>query len=328
MANSLATGGNTTATLSEAILDQYADIILYEALPAMRFEQFAVERTDLMKNPSDTLQFMKFDDISGDPALASESTEVSVANLSSSTVAITVDEYAQAVAVSEKLLIVSFTDVMREQAKILGRHYSQFGPEKLCRDVALDNGGTDVSVLFAGGKATRADLVGDDVFTTDLIRDAVETLQTSNAPKFEGDYYVCIAHPHQLRYLRQDPDWVAANNAHMSGNPMSGLVGRWEDVIFLSSTNLPNGTGAVGTLQFLDDGAGDNALAAGIGGNQTNVYQASIFGEAAFALAHALPVEMRDDGVEDFGRVHKLAWYAIYGAGLLHPNYVLRLETA
>lgn len=315
--------------LSEVILERFADLILYEALGAMRFVQFATERTDLMKNPGEVLKFLKFDDLSGDPALTNESTAITTDGVTADEISVTVSEFGRAVSVSEKLLVVSFVDVLKEQAKILGRHYGQFGPDKSLRDVALDNAGTNsVSVVFGGAQTARTAVTANDVMTTDVIRDAVEQLQTANAPKFNNDFYVCVAHPHQLRYLRQDPDWIAANNAHETRNAFMGEVGRWEDVIFLSTTNLPNGTGTAGTLQFLDIGSnGVNDLSTAAG-NLTNIYQASLFGEAFYALAWALPVELRDDGVEDFGRVHKLAWYAIYGCNVLHPTYGVRIETA
>jgi hypothetical protein len=53
-----------------------------------------------------------------------------------------------------------------------------------------------------------------------------------------------------------------------------------------------------------------------------------MFGEFAFGHAIALPVELRDNGVRDFGREHGLAWYAIWGTGLLETNHSLRIETA
>ena len=46
-------------------------------------------------------------------------------------------------------------------------------------------------------------------------------------------------------------------------------------------------------------------------------YQAIFIGDNAFGHAISLPVELRDGGVLDFGREHALAWYAIWGLGLI-----------
>ena len=62
--------------------------------------------------------------------------------------------------------------------------------------------------------------------------------------------------------------------------------------------------------------------------NTVDVYQSVIFGDNYYALAIGLPVELRDNGVIDFGREHGLAWYSIFGTGLLHDEYGVVIETA
>ena len=52
-----------------------------------------------------------------------------------------------------------------------------------------------------------------------------------------------------------------------------------------------------------------------------------MFGDNAYGWAEALPVEMRDGGIEDFGRSHSLAWYSIMGAGIIEEDNILILET-
>ena len=55
---------------------------------------------------------------------------------------------------------------------------------------------------------------------------------------------------------------------------------------------------------------------------------AIIVGDYAVGIADALPVEMRDNGVEDFGRAHSLAYYGIWGAGIIESGHSYILETA
>lgn len=62
-------------------------------------------------------------------------------------------------------------------------------------------------------------------------------------------------------------------------------------------------------------------------GSQFDVYQAAVFGDYAFACATALPVELRDGGVQEHGRLHQLVWYAIFGAGVLNTDSIFILET-
>ena len=78
----------------------------------------------------------------------------------------------------------------------------------------------------------------------------------------------------------------------------------------------------------------DPRLSAGFAGDaenpaiSVNVYQALIFGDNYYGLATGLPVELRDNGVEDFGRRRSLAWYSIFGTGLLNEERGVVIETA
>ena len=76
------------------------------------------------------------------------------------------------------------------------------------------------------------------------------------------------------------------------------------------------------------DPAYDASLVSGTAGNQTNIYKAVLFGDAYYGIAFSLPVELRDNGVEDFRRKRSLAWYGIFGAGKLHADYGVIIETA
>ena len=57
------------------------------------------------------------------------------------------------------------------------------------------------------------------------------------------------------------------------------------------------------------------------------IYKATLFGDEYYGVAYSLPVQLRDNGVEDFGREHGLAWYSIWGTGLLHDEYGVVIET-
>ena len=55
----------------------------------------------------------------------------------------------------------------------------------------------------------------------------------------------------------------------------------------------------------------------------TPIYRAIFLGDNAFGHAISLPVELRDGGILDFGREHALAWYAIWGLGLITDQSVV-----
>jgi N4-gp56 family major capsid protein len=189
---------------------------------------------------------------------------------------------------------------------------------------------TGTNTVFANGRATRITLLAGDILDTKAVKDAAETLMTNNSPKWAGDHYICFIHPHQGRGLRDDSDWVMASLYSGATQIYTGELGRYEDVRFIESTVMPNGANSSVdsvTGDFVDMGY-VAALKSGTSGNLTTVYQAVMFGEYAFGHATALPVELRDNGVEDYGREHGLAWYAIWGQGLLDNSNLVVIETA
>ena len=72
---------------------------------------------------------------------------------------------------------------------------------------------------------------------------------------------------------------------------------------------------------------GGNATVTVNGNGSYDRYSAIFIGDNAFGHAISLPVELRDGGILDFGREHALAWYAIYGLGLITDQSVVIAET-
>ena len=290
----------TTTSLSEAVLEVYSREIEYYAQPILRYAEFATRKTELDTEPGLKINFTKYDSLEKGGEL-SEGTPMDTQGLTATQTEIEVTEWGNAVSVSEKLLQSSFDDVMSSGARLLGMDYAEVLDEML-RDAILNN---QTDVIYANERDSRGDLEEGDVFDSDIIKDAVEELKSNNVRKYDGDAYICFIHPHQERHLKDDADF---KNANEYGGIYAGEFGRIDDVRFITTTQQP-------TIE--DAGVDDQ-----------DVYQSIIFGDNAYGWAEGLPVEMRDGGVVDFGREHKLAWYSIMGAGLVEEDNSLILETA
>lgn len=293
--------------LSQTILDVYSKEIEFEAQPVLRFEQFAVKKVDLSSAPGLTIKITAYDNLTPGGRL-DEGVAMTTQELSTSQKDISVYEYGNAIAVTELLLQASFDDVMSSSARLLGLDYAKT-VDTLLRDTVLDCN----SVVLAGDHTSREDLTDTDLFDSTVVKDAVEILATNNAGKYNNDYYVCFIHPHHARGIRDDSEF---QNVTAYGKQYAGEIGRIHDVVFIETTQMPYND------QTESEEANDDS-----GTLAFNVYKAVMFGENAYGFAVALPVEMRDGGVEDFGRIHKLAWYAIFGAGILHDDNIVRIET-
>lgn len=291
-------GVQGAVALTQTILDIYSKDIMFHAQPVLRFEQFAVKKTDLQAQPGLTIKMTVYNNLELGGKLT-EGVPIETQALSASQREITVYEYGNAVSVTELLLQASFDDTMANAAKLLGMDYARTLDKEL-RDTVLSG----TQVIYPNGRTARNLIEATDVFDGEVIKDAIEVLATNNVGKFMNDHYVCFVHPHHARGLRNSPEFQEVTQY---GKQYAGEIGRIHDVVFIETTQMPVLANA---------------------GLDTDVYQAVMFGENAYGLATALPVEMRDGGIEDFGRIHKLAWYSIFGCAILEDANIVRIETA
>jgi len=290
-------------------------------MPVLRFEQFAVKKTELGVQPGLQVNFMRYNNL-GDASQLVEGVRMQTAALTASQYAITVAEQGYAVAVSELLLNASFDDVMASSSRLLGRNMAKY-LDGSARDTlyqassaifgyALPTGAiTPISPYDQGTVAANyAALAGTQYMSVNVSKDAVETLATKNVPRI-GETYVAFIDPHQSRRLRDNPEFIEMTKYAAAGNFMIGEIGRLNDVVYIETTQIrqyaPGAGPAGGTGQ----------------GNAGVTHGAMYLGDNAFGHAIALPVELRDGGVLDFGREHALCWYAIWGFGLITDQSVV-----
>lgn len=309
--------------LTNGVRMVYSKEIEFKALPLMRFSQFATVKTELGVEPGLTISMLTYDNLALGGKLT-ELTAITTQALSSSLKQITVVEHGNAVSNSELLLQSSFDDIMASTTTLLSRDYAMVLDCEL-RDTALSG----TNIVFAkksdGTAVTqRSDLDETCGMKVSTVKDAIEILATNNAPKYANTNWVCFVHPHQSRVLRDDPAWINASNYGAPEQLFNGEIGRIDDTRFIETTIMCNGACADTDIAYKED----LKLGKGTTANKANVFQSVIFGADYFGIAWSLPVELRTNGVEDFGRVRSLAWYAIWGTGLLHNEHGVVIETA
>jgi N4-gp56 family major capsid protein len=308
----------TNSQLSPAIQVIWSKEILFQSMPVLRFEQFAVKKTELGIQPGLQINFMRYNNL-GDATQLVEGVRMQTAALTASQYAITVAEQGYAVAVSELLLNSSFDDVMASSSRLLGRNMAKY-LDGSARDTLYQASSllfgyfvnpagtrTQISPYDAGTLATSWNgLDGTFMMSVNVTKDAVETLATKNVPRL-GETYVAFIDPHQSRRLRDNPEFIEVTKYAAAGNFMIGEIGRLNDVVYIETTQIRQYAPSTGPVT----NPPTSYTNAGV------VHLALYLGDNAFGHAIALPVELRDGGVLDFGREHALAWYAIWGFGLI-----------
>jgi len=355
----------SNSSLNQAIQTIWSKEILFQAMPILRFEQFAVKKTELGVAPGLRVNFLRYKNFAVDPSPLTEGVRMTTTALTAEQIAITVAEHGYAVAVSELLLNASFDDVMASASRLLGRHMAQY------LDVQARNTlSAATSAVFGydrtgitGGAFTNYDegsvgtsiasLDGNHKLTTGAIKDAALTLAGKNIPRL-GETYVQFVHPKQSRDLRSNPEFIEVTKYAAPGNFMLGEIGRLYDVVFIETTQVKklaaSGSYTTSTLvgapasqievpvkANTNPGSGGNPNSAdytaeagyltAASGNSADVYESIMIGDNAFGHAISLPVELRDGGVLDFGREHALAWYAIWGLGVITDQAIVKVYT-
>lgn len=317
--------GGQAVKLDNHVRAVYSKEIQFKAMPILKFLQFAQQKTELNVQPGLSIQMMTYNNLKRGGKLT-EGTRMQTQALSSTMKEIRVGERGNAIAVSELALKSSFTNIMEDASTLLARDVATTIDCEL-RDTVLAG---VTNTIFARPNSTsakitaRKDITAEHILSVATIKDAVEILATANAPKFEGSYYVCFVHPHQSRTLRDDPAWIEASKYGAPEQLFTGEIGRIDDVRFIETTIMTNGAAPADDETY----AFDNNLKKGVNANQVDVFKSVIFGENTYGYAVALPVELRDNGVTDFGREHALAWYAIWGTGMLNEDRGVVVETA
>ena len=244
----------TTGTmLGPAIQTIWSKEILFQAMPVLRFEQFAVKKTELGVMPGLTVNFMRYNNLPIPSGPLVEGVRMRTYALSAQQYQIKVAEQGFAVAVTELLLNASFDDVMASASRLLGRNMALYldtqARTSLQRSTSEVYGYSKPAVISAGygvyepgTRGTYTNIVttpagGPFFLTPYTIKDAVEMMASKNVPRL-GETYVAFVHPHQARNLRDTPEWIEVTKYASPGNFMLGEIGRYNDVVFIETTQI------------------------------------------------------------------------------------------
>ena len=170
------------------------------------------------------------------------------------------------------------------------------------------------NVIYAGGKASRAELTAADKLTSRELRKAVKTLKKNHAQTF-GGYFVAIIGPDTMYDLQEDEAFVKVSQYQDKENIYTGEVGRLFGVRLVETTEAK--------------------IFEGTGANGADVASVIVLGQYAYGVTSLKGAKPRvivkpagSAGTADpLDQISTVGWKMDgFGAKLLQPEYAVRIE--
>ena len=170
------------------------------------------------------------------------------------------------------------------------------------------------NVIYAGGKASRAELTAADKLTSRELRKAVKTLKKNHAQTF-GGYYVAIVGPDTMYDLQEDEAFVKVSQYQDKENIYTGEVGRLFGVRLVETTEAK--------------------IFEGAGADGADVASVIVLGQYAYGVTSLKGAKPRvivkpagSAGTADpLDQISTVGWKMDgFGAKLLQPEYAVRIE--
>jgi N4-gp56 family major capsid protein len=312
MANNRLTTARTPGVdytkLDETQLEIMSKEILYRSQNSYRYAPLALRVEDLSQQRGGSISFVTYENLELGGKLE-ETVPIGIKSMDATKIYIQVDEYANAVGITELLVRTAADQPIQSAIKLMAYDYAKV-LDKALMGAAMDVPATKYAYSGDVPAVDRAALTSGHKFDSKLVQDAVQVLSENNTPEWGGNGgYICLLTPGQARSLRNDPKWLSVTLSRIgSGSQFdtySGEIGRFDNVTFLETNMQPIVEGTGGVM----------------------VHRALLLGPEEFGWAVALPMEVRDGGIVDFGRQRSFAWYTIFGAGVLNPQRGVILES-
>ena len=170
------------------------------------------------------------------------------------------------------------------------------------------------NVIYAGGKASRAELTAADKLTSRELRKAVKTLKKNHAQTF-GGYYVAIIGPDTMYDLQEDEAFVKVSRYQDKENIYTGEVGRLFGVRLVETTEAK--------------------IFEGAGASGADVASVIVLGQYAYGVTSLKGAKPRvivkpagSAGTADpLDQISTVGWKMDgFGVKMLQPEYAVRIE--
>ncbi len=301
--------------------------------PRSVFYQAATIRQDFEAGQAGRIEFTVLGELDKGAKLT-EGVPIETKAVTSSKKYLDVYEWGNAIKVSELAIRKTPWKVLKENNLLLADD-ARLTLDTSFRDVISGTSNvsyaplnTDVtSVPGSYAEFTTAHTFSDDYI--DYLGEMMENLKAIPFvdPVSGEEYFLMFAHQHQVRAMKRIFDdasnkiFTPVKQYGISRGIRRGEVGMIDRFRVIETRLSLNGYSTAN--QYAED---ETLLGGGTG--TLPLYEAYLVGRNGLGFAESVSPEIRIGGIEDFGRMRSVAWYGIWGSGLINENCVAKVVTA
>ena len=233
-----------TGAMSAAMKTYYDTELLENARPRLIFSQLGKSQF-LPANHGDSVQWRKWNTFDKALTPLTEGVIPSGQKLGQSAITVSVQQYGDYAAISDRLNLHAVDNVILGAAEEMGAAGGETADtlvrNELCTGTSVIYADTlDANGAVVGTPTGRAQLSADNNrLTPDVVNKAYTFLKKQKAPYFEGNKYVAVIHPSVSYDLRSHPDWLEVHKYSAAREIFEGEIGELHGVRFVESTEAP-----------------------------------------------------------------------------------------
>ena len=222
---------NTTSStgMTPEMKTYYDKELLRDAKPNLVHDQFAQKR-NIPKNGGKTIEFRKFGSLPKALTPLTEGVTPDGSLMEVTAITATVAQYGDYIKMTDVVKLTTIDNTLVEAVTMLG---DQAG--RTLDTITRDACAAGTNVIYAGGRASRANLTTSDKLTVTLVKKAATQLKRHNTPTIQGSY-VAIIHPDVAFDLTTSADWIGIQKYADVKPIFKGEIGMIGNVRFVEST--------------------------------------------------------------------------------------------
>ncbi|MFK4167243.1 N4-gp56 family major capsid protein [Paenibacillus lautus] len=231
-------GYNSTTGVNALTAEQheyYQDAMLERLIPELYYMQYG-QKKNIPRNKGASTSFRRLNSLEVSTTALTEGVTPDGVNLDITKIVAIVKEYGNWTKISEFINLTGFDPILTEVAELMGENAGE-SMDTVTKDMIA----AGTNVMYAGGKASRAEITASDKITRlDILR-VRRTMKRNKVKKIKlpgGNMgWLAFIHTDVATDLMQTQEWKDQNTYVNTKNREEGTLGMMDGIYFLEVDN-------------------------------------------------------------------------------------------